>query len=288
MKNNKAVSMISLVITIILMIILASISGFYLFTTINDAQYKDAKESLRNVENVVEYAKTQILVDEFTPNADKLISDAELDLKFSAVLSNEEIAYIKAVNADDSKKPEEKYYLMKQIDFDEEFGNDYNVSDLRKNSEYLVNYIDTTVVMNYGNQLLSNKNVIPAPDVERGEVQLLYSPNGNEEWKTSQTTIITLQTKGAISDVSMKGLWSRSYTEPSEDDFNDPNKESISISNGQTVEFKDVTGNDWYLWVLVKYKENNQEKTYITKSNPFYFDNTAPTGTLDVEEVVIE
>ena len=71
MKNNKAVSMISLVITIILMIILASISGFYLFTTINDAQYKDAKESLRNVENVVEYAKTQILVDEFTPNADK-------------------------------------------------------------------------------------------------------------------------------------------------------------------------------------------------------------------------
>ena len=103
MKNNKAVSMISLVITIILMIILASISGYYLSTTIDDAQYKDAKESLRNVENVVEYAKTQILIDEFTPNTDNLITDAELDLKFGSVLSDEELTHIKTVNADDTK-----------------------------------------------------------------------------------------------------------------------------------------------------------------------------------------
>lgn len=285
MRNNKAVSMISLVITIILMIILASISGFYLFTTINNAQYKDAKESLRNVESVVEYAKTQILVDEFIPNTDNLISDAELDLKFGTVLSNEEIAHIKAINSDDTKMPEEKYYLMTQIRFDEEFGNDYNVSDLRKNSEYLVNYIDTTVVMNYGNQLLANKNIIPAPTIERGQIQLVYSPNGSEEWKTSQTTTVTLQTKGAISDVSMKYLWSTSYTEPSESEF-DIN--GTNLSSGESILLKDMTGNDWYLWVFVKYKENNNEKKYITKSNPFYIDNTAPTGTLDVEEIVID
>lgn len=282
MKNNKAVSMISLVITIILMIILASISGYYLSTTIDDAQYKDARESLRNVESVVEYGKTQILMDEFTPNEEKLISDADLDLKFGTVLSNEEISHIKAINADDTKKPGEKYYLMKQIDFDEEFGNDYNVSDLRKNSEYLVNYMDTTVIMNYGNKLMANKNIIPAPTIEKGQIQLVYLPNGNEEWNTSQTATVNLQKNGAISDVSMKYLWSRSYTEPSETQFVD------DITNGQTVKIENVTGNDWYLWIYVKYKENGQEKTYITKSNPFYLDNTAPTGTLDVEEVVIE
>lgn len=282
MKNNKAVSMISLVITIILMIILASISGYYLSTTIDDAQYKDAKESLRNVENVVEYAKTQILIDEFTPNTDNLITDAELDLKFGSVLSDEELTHIKTVNADDTKKPEEKYYLMTQIRFDGEFGNDYNVSDLRKQSEYLVNYMDTTVIMNYGNKLMANKTIIPAPTIEKGEIQLVYSPNGNEEWNTSQTATVNLQKNGVISDVSMKYLWSRSYTEPSETEFVD------DITNGQPVKIENVTGNDWYLWIYVKYKENNQEKTYITKSNPFYLDNEAPTGTLDVEEVVVE
>ena len=114
MKNNRGVSMISLVVTIVLMIIIASMSAYYLVSTIDDAQYKDAKESFKNVENVVEYAKTQILIDEFTPNTKFLIKDQDLDNKFGTVLTSEQIAHIKAVNSDNSKKPGEKFYLMTQ------------------------------------------------------------------------------------------------------------------------------------------------------------------------------
>ena len=56
MKNNKAISMISLVITIVLIIILAMITSQYLSSTMEDAQFKDAKEELKNVESVVEHA----------------------------------------------------------------------------------------------------------------------------------------------------------------------------------------------------------------------------------------
>jgi len=79
MKNNKAVTMISLVVTIVLIIIIASITSYYLSSTIEDVQYKDVKEELKNVENVVEYAKTQILIDEFMPDEENFkITDYEL------------------------------------------------------------------------------------------------------------------------------------------------------------------------------------------------------------------
>ena len=106
-----------------------------------DVQYKDAKEELRNVETVVEYAKTQILIDEFMPNEDFIIEDSELDRKFGGILSSEEIDYIKKINNSDDIKAPYKYYLMKQEKFDAEFGNDYNVSNLRPAREYLINYI---------------------------------------------------------------------------------------------------------------------------------------------------
>jgi len=239
MRNNKAVSMISLIITILLMIIVASMSGYYLSSTIDDAQYKDAKESLKNVENVVEYAKTQILIDEFMPDTKFLITDSELDGKFGSILTTEEIAHIKATNADATKSPAEKFYLMSQVDFDEEFGNDYNVSDLRRVSEYLVNYMDTTVIANYGGKLLANKNIVPTTPLEKGEISLVFSPNGNTTWALSQATKVNVEKNSVIQINDMKYLWSRSYTEPAKSEFVN------SLVEGQEITIDSETGNDW-------------------------------------------
>ena len=53
MLNNKGVSIVSLVVTIILIIILAAISTPILSSVIDDSFEEDAKVELKNVQNVV-------------------------------------------------------------------------------------------------------------------------------------------------------------------------------------------------------------------------------------------
>ena len=284
MINNKGVSMVSLIVTIVLIIILASVSSLYLSSVMEDVQYKDAVEEMKNVENVVEYAKTQILINEFMPNQLWLIKDAELDSKFGKLLTSEEIEHIKQVNNSADIKAPYKYYLMNQTRFDSEFGNDYNVSDLRPAREYLVNYMDTTVVSTYADQRVATKeDIVPTDKTttedERAEISVAFTPNGNIEWKKQQATMVSIDYNAATTINSTKYLWSQSYTAPAETNF------TQSISDGQTVNLTGKTGNDWYLWIYVSYKENGVDKTYITKSEPFYIDNTAPTANLEVEEI---
>ncbi|MBO5142574.1 MAG: hypothetical protein J6C46_06190 [Clostridia bacterium] len=280
MKNNKAISMISLIITIVLIIIIAAITSFYLSSVIEDTQYKDAKEELKNVENVVEYAKAQILIDEFEPNEAWKITDSELDYKFKKILSDEEIEHIKLVNNSEDIKAPYKFYLMNQKRFDQEFGNDYNVSNLRPAREYLVNYMDTSVVSTYSNErIATTEDIIGEEDPERAEINVVFAPNGNVEWSKQQATLININSNSAATIKSSKYLWTQSYTEPNKGEFIE------NISDGQTINLSGKTGNDWYAWVLIEYTENNIDKTMLVKSEPFYVDNIAPTADLTIESI---
>lgn len=280
MKKNKAITMISLVITIALVIIIATITSFYLSSVLEDAEYKDMKEELKNVENVVEYAKTQILIDEFMPNESWLITDRELENKFGKILSTEEIEYIKQVNNSAQIKAPYKYYLMNQEKFDSEFGNDYNVSNLRPAREYLVNYMDTFVACNYDGERIANiKDVVPTTELERADVAVAFTPNGNMEWAKQQATMVSIKSNAVTTINASKYLWTQSYTEPADSEF------VLSVSDGQNLTLNGKTGNDWYLWIYVSYKENGVDKVYKVKSNPFYIDNTPPSAILDVEEI---
>lgn len=280
MKNNEAVSMISLIITVLIIIILASVSSFYLSSTIDDTQYKDALEELKNVENVVEYAKTQILIDKFEPDETLLITDSQLENKFGTILSEKEIEEIKLVNNSSKIEAPYKYYLMNQERFDKEFGNDYNVSNLRPAREYLVNYMDTVVVSTYKSQrLASTEDITVTDEIERAEITVKFIPNGNTEWKKQQATIVSIDSNASATIKSSKYLWSQSYSEPANSAFIN------AISDNQEVELLAETGNDWYLWIFVCYEENGVEKTYKVRSEPFYVDNTAPTGELKTESI---
>ena len=280
MRNSKAITMISLVITIALVTIIATITSFYLSSVLEDAQYKDVKEELKNVENVVEYAKTQILIDEFMPNESWLITDNELDNKFGKVLKAEEIEYIKQVNNSDQIKSPYKYYLMNQEKFDSEFGNDYNVSNLRPAREYLVNYMDTFVICNYdGERIASSDDITPTTEVERAEISVAFTPNGNIEWSRQQATMVSIKSNSAATINSMKYLWTQSYTEPVDSEF------ISNVYDGQTLNLDGKTGNDWYAWIYISYKENGIDKVYKVRSNPFYIDNIPPSAKLEDEEI---
>lgn len=286
MKSTKAISMISLIIIIVLMIILASISGYYLTSTINDAEYKDVKEDIRNIENVVEYAKTQILINEFTPNENFLISDVDLENKFGNVLTSEEKDLIKTTNSDTTKKASEKYYLMNQKSFDAEFGNDFNISNLRNQREFLVNYMDTVVVCNFGGKLIASKNIIQSAPVEEGELRVVFEPDGNPEWQKSHQARITLYSSNVTIEEA-NYVWSQSYTTPSDSEFSSAYGGIVNDSGTTVLELKSETGNDWYLWIRIKYTENGREKVHITKSRAFALDNEEPTATLELEGISI-
>ena len=68
-----------------------------------------------------------------------------------------------------------QYYLMNQAAFDDEFGNDFNVKGIRENREYLVNYWDGLILVNYNGERITNKTddpIIPASDLVRGKVDI--------------------------------------------------------------------------------------------------------------------
>lgn len=277
MKNQKAISMISLLVTIILIVVIASISSYYIVQVIEDVQYKDALEEMRNVKTVIEYAKTQLLLDQFSPDRDFLVTDAELENYFGDVLSEEQKEQIRTVNnsdADDS----EKYYLLNRERFEKQFENGYTIMDIRENSVYLVNYMDVTIYSNSNSTLITNESAKLTPDLERGQLFVAFSPNGSREWKKEQETQITILGKNAVEITKASYAWSQSYTEP------EPSAFQTTFQDGETISLQEETGKDWYLWIKLEYLEQGQEKVYITKSNPFYMDNLPPTGTLVVEE----
>ena len=96
-------------------------------------------------------------IDEFSPNPKYIISDDDLDNKFGNILTAEEIQYVKDSNSGDPKKnPDAKFYLMDQKAFDDEFGNGFNIDNIRAEREYLINYANGIVVANYDGVKITN------------------------------------------------------------------------------------------------------------------------------------
>ena len=287
MKNNKGVSITALVVTIIIMVILAAITAPILSSIIDDSLEQDARVELKNVQTVVEGAKALIMTDQFSPNPKYVISYEDLLKKFGRVLSEDEVRHIKEVNEDESQRAPYKYYLMDKDAFKNEFSTDFNVNGIRDNRLYLINYMDTLVLMNYGDRLLSNKTedaAVEIPEVVRGEVKVSFFPNGNFEWAQQQATIIRFDLGEGTNITSVQYVWSQDVTEPNENIY----PASIgTVTDGQTISTSLVgeTGNGWYVWVLVKYNENGNQRVKTFRSDPFYIDNIPPTAIFSVDEI---
>ena len=289
MKYNKGVSFISLIVTIIIIIILAAISTPMLSSVIHDSLVEDAKAELRNVENVIDYARAQIMVDKFVPNSAYVIDSDELQSKFGTVLTQEEINHINDVNR--SGDITDKYFLMNQKRFDSEFGNNFNVSGIREDREYLISYLDGLVIANSNGAKITNGNadsIVPASAIERGEITVTFTPNGNADWRKSQTTIAKFWWKDGTATVDkVSYCWSESYSQPSESKFTQ-SIGSVTNNYSEEISLADETGNSWYLWVKVDYKEtvnNTVSQTKYFRSEAFFLDNIPPTAEWKVDEI---
>ena len=293
MSKNKAISMISLVITIAIIIVLAAVTAPLLSNVLNDSSRLDAKEEFANVFLVVQNAKKEILAERYVPNQKNIISNEALIAKFGDVLSAEERAKIISDNEDQTIKAPYKYYLFNQNTFDEEFGNDYSVKRLRGNREYLINFMDELVVTNYDGMRLIEGNIETISQPVRGEVSVGFSPNGNYNWKNQQTTSVTIKFTNATNIYSASYVWTESDSHPSDSDF--PLNSGISLDN-RTVDAngnitirqtgiespQNVTGNNWFLWVKVEYLDDDEPRIKYEKSEAFFIDNTIPTFDLEV------
>lgn len=285
MKTNKAVSMISLILTIVIIIILAAITAPLLSDVMTDSTKLDAREELANVSLVVQNAKKEIMTDRFNPNPDYIISYEDLVYKFGGVLSSGEIKHIKDTNEDTTLGAPHKYYLMNQERFDDELGSDFNIDRMRDAREYLVNYMDELVVLNYDGKKMAEGSIIELNPLIRGEVEITFTPNGNVEWKKQQSASVDLSyIVGSASIHSAKYLWSESVSAPSSDAFNDTTYGGVLSTTERTegIELVGETGNGWYLWVEVVYDDDGITKTKYEKSNAFFVDNTEPTFELEV------
>ncbi|MBR3281203.1 MAG: hypothetical protein IKI57_05150 [Clostridia bacterium] len=293
MTNEKGISMISLIVTILLIIILAAITAPILSSVINDSMEADAKLELSNVQSVVENAKSLIMTDQFIPNEEEYkISDADLESKFGPVLTPEEIEHIENINGNPDIQAPFKYYLMNQAAFDDEFGNNFNVKGIRENREYLVNYWDGLILVNYNGSKITNKTddpIIPTPDLVRGKVDIKFVPNGNSEWARQQAAALTFVIGEETEIREIRYMWSEEINEPSESAFVGETISTSEAMDGVTINLaplQDKTGNGWFLWVLVKYTDVGVERTKMFRSNAFFIDNTAPTATFSVDEIV--
>lgn len=271
--QNKGISMITLVITIIVIIILAGIGGYYSFEAIEQATQKDIREEIRNVEEVIGAAKAKGLAGEFIPNKNYLIKDHELESMFSGALTDEQIEIINNTNEDDTISPLKKYYLLDKNAFDAEFGDSEHIDISGLKRTYLVSYEDRVVIINNNGTIISSGE-IKSEEPINSEMKVVFNPNGSQTWSKTQSTGITVSGVGIK---SMQYMWTTSSEEPA---FLGSN-----FTNGELITLNGETGNNWYVWVVVTYDEDGIEKRYKARSNQFYIDNTAPTGTLDVSGI---
>ena len=69
LKNNSGVTMMNLVITIVIMVILISVTGYYSIDSISNAYKSNEKKELADIVEYTSYKKAKLLIDEFDVTA---------------------------------------------------------------------------------------------------------------------------------------------------------------------------------------------------------------------------
>ena len=123
--------------------------------------------------------------------------------------------------------------------------------------EYTTKYNGTYTIKVYAN-LTVRKNT----EVEGIVSSIIFSPNGNEEYKKEHQVKVSIQDE-ADKVISLKYQWLQTTVEPKPETFTN------TCNNNEVITGKDYTGT-YYLWILL---ETEEGKTNICRSERFNFDN---------------
>ena len=86
---------------------------------------------------------------------------------------------------------------------------------------------------------------------------------------------------------NIKYKWSQSISQPADSEFTKSFAASVGIETPYSVVLNSETGNGWYIWIKIDYKElqTGIDRTSYIRSDAFFVDNEAPSFELDVNEI---
>lgn len=152
--SEKGISLVALIVTIIIIIILATIGGFYSNEILEKSERMRTESELRNIDELVSNQKARIMAGEIEIPTTYIATTSDIN-KYSGIdtekLSNSDIQKIKNVNNDSSLSAEYKYHLMNQAAFNDLFAGDINVKDVKY--VYLINFDKKVIILNASGKL---------------------------------------------------------------------------------------------------------------------------------------
>lgn len=149
-KNNKGVTIMSLVITIVVMVILISIVGYFSIDSIKNSYISNEKKEMADLQEYVLSRKAKLLNDEFNVSGYELVTDEFLNW-FANGLAETEKQKIIEVNTDIYLNENYKYfYITKDKLNNESPTQEYIiVKDIKNN--YIINFYTGTIIGLYDN-----------------------------------------------------------------------------------------------------------------------------------------
>ena len=151
MRNNKGISLITLIVTIMVMLILIGVVGTYSLETIMEANEAVAEREFANVRDFVLKQQTDIQTEKFDMNSSKypeLIISPELTfLLCDGRLTSTELGNIADVNTSEIDAKYKYYYFQadsKSFEDSELTNNGITVQDVQ--NDYIINFYSGTII----------------------------------------------------------------------------------------------------------------------------------------------
>lgn len=146
-KRENGITIMNLVITIIVMIILISVAGYYSIDSIKNSYISNQKKEMADVVEYTSVLKANLLMDEFVLTDETVVTEEMLHL-LEDFLSSTQINHIIEVNIS-TLSPKYKYHYVTAKNLgDKEFsGSEINVKDAKY--DYIINFYTGTVIAIY-------------------------------------------------------------------------------------------------------------------------------------------
>lgn len=150
-KNNKGITLMSLIITIVVMVILLSIVGYFSLDSVKNTYIANEKKEMADVVQYVSALKVKLLLGDFNVNDNfeniesKIVTTEAMHL-IASDLSVNEMNKIKSVNEDLELDENYKYLFItsKDLNNSQIYKTDVIVKDAK--NDYIINYFTGTVI----------------------------------------------------------------------------------------------------------------------------------------------
>ena len=153
-KNNKGVTLMSLIITVVVMVILLSIVGYFSLDSVKNSYTANEKKELVDVAQYVSAIKIKLLLGEFDineeyENAQNKIVTSEAVHLIASGLTESELVKIKTVNETEDLDENYKYFYITAEDLKRESIAKENIVVKDPKNDYIINFFTGTTIALY-------------------------------------------------------------------------------------------------------------------------------------------